>query len=59
MVNEVSWKVYRRELCKDMPYKRYMWEVTKFYLMKFWILLSYMDIRVRSMFGFKVNVEEL
>ena len=42
-----------------MPYKRYMWEVTKFYLMKFWILLSYMDIRVRSMFGFKVNVEEL
>lgn len=59
IINEVSWKVYRKELCRDMSHRRYMWEISKFYLMKFWMFLAYFNGRCKSMLGIKLDSEEL
>jgi len=57
IINEVSWKVYKKELCRDMTYKRYMWEILKFYMMKFWIFLAQVSGRCRSLLGIKQDEE--
>lgn len=59
IINDMSWKVYKRELCKKMTYRRYMWEILRFYMLKFGIFLTYLNVRLRSLLGFKVESEEL
>ena len=36
-----------------------MWELARFYLMKFGIFCMYMNIRFRSMLGLRVDADEL
>lgn len=59
IINEISWKVYRNEVCKDMTYWNYMREISRYYLLKIGLFLAYVNVRFRAMLGMQVDAGEL
>ena len=59
IINEMSWRVYRKEVCKDLSYWNYMREVGRYYLLKIGLFLAYLNVRFRATFGMQVDAGEL
>ena len=59
IINEVSWRVYKREVCRELSGWDNMREVARFYLLKLGLFLAYLNVRFRAAFGLKVDASEL
>lgn len=59
VINEVTWDVYRREIRKKVDRWTFLSEAGRYYYLKFILFFCYINIRIRSALGFKVDQEEL
>ena len=59
VINEVTWRVYRKEVCSTLSRGEYWREVARFYLIKFGLYLAYLYVKIRSTLGLQVDEEEL
>jgi predicted unusual protein kinase regulating ubiquinone biosynthesis (AarF/ABC1/UbiB family) len=58
-INEATWRVYRKEVCKRMTTYNWMKEIGRYYMLKFGLFMSYFYVRFRVAFGLKVDIDEL
>ena len=58
-INEATWDVYRKEVCKDLSNFDYLKEISRYYVLKFGLFIAYFGVRFRQCLGFKVAIEEL
>ena len=59
VVNDITWDVYRREVSEDMSYYSYIREYFRYCILKIGLFAMYMQVRMRSAFGLKVDDTEL
>ena len=57
-LNDITWEVYRKEVLRNRSTWEYMKEATKFYILKFWLYIAYLDVRFRQMFGLSLAAYE-
>jgi len=58
-INEATWSVYKKEVCKGLSTYAYMKEISRYYILKFGLFMSYFYVRFRQAFGLKVDIDEL
>ena len=59
VINEVTWRVYRKEICSGLSRGEYWREVARFYLIKLGLYLAYLYVKIRQTLGLEVDEEEL
>ena len=59
VVNDITWDVFRREVSEDMSYYSCIREYLRYCLLKLGLFAMYMQVRMRSAFGLKVDDTEL
>lgn len=59
VVNEVSWRVYKRDVRPLVSHWCYLREMMRFYFLKFGLTAAYFGVRLRQMCGMRVSTEEL
>ena len=59
VINNVTWDVYRNEISKGKSFWQFMRETSRYYFLKFGMLLLYIQIRIRSALGLTVDKDEL
>ena len=59
IINDVTWRVYRREVCKGLSGGESVRQIARFYLLKLGLFLAYLNVRFRAAFGLKVDASEL
>lgn len=59
IINDISWRVYRKEICKDLTIWKYMREISRYYFLKIGLFIAYLNVRFRAAFGMKVDAGEL
>jgi hypothetical protein len=46
-INEATWDVYKREVCKGLSTYAYVREIGRYYFLKFGLFMSYFYVRFR------------
>ena len=59
VVNDITWDVFRREVSEDMSFYSYIREYFRYCILKIGLFAMYMQVRMRSAFGLKVDETEL
>ena len=59
VINEITWRVYRKEVCSTLSRGEYWREVARFYLIKIGLYLAYLYVKIRSTLGLQVDEEEI
>ena len=59
VINEVTWDVFKTEIRKDLSYWTFFREASRYFILKMGLLMWYINIRIRSAFGLKVDEDEL
>jgi len=59
VINEITWRVYWREVSDDMSFYSVLRELFRYGYLKFGLWLMYLQVRMRSALGLKVDVDEL
>ena len=54
-VNEITWKVFKHEVGKNLTFWQYSREVYKFYFLKFGLIFYYLAIQLRRMLGLHIS----
>ena len=58
-INEVTWKVYKREISPTLSTWQNLREKLRYYILKLGLFAFYLSVRVRSALGYKVDRDEL
>lgn len=58
-INEVTWKVYKREIRPTLSTWQYLRESLRYYFLKLGLFAFYLSVRVRSALGYRVDIDEL
>ena len=59
VINRVTWKVFKKELSKQVTRKTYYREAFRYYWLSFLLGLYRFKIRFMQLFGYKASPEEL
>ena len=59
VINEITWRVYKKEVCSKLSTGDYWREVARFYILKLGLLLAYLSVRIRAAFGISVDEDEM
>ena len=59
VINEVTWKVFSKELRQQVTSKVYWREAFRYYWLRFLLALFRWSIHVKQAFGYKASPEEL
>ena len=57
-LNDVTWEVHSKEVLKKGSTWEYMREAKRYYMLKFWLFIAYLDVRFRKMFGLSLAAYE-
>ncbi len=58
-INEITWEVYWREVSDDMSVYSSIREFFRYYFLKVGLYAMYLNVKMRSALGFKVDATEL
>lgn len=58
-INEITWGVYWRECSQEASVYSIFREFFRYYILKIGLFAMYMNVKLRSSLGLKVDVDEL
>ena len=58
-INEITWDVYWKEVSSELSYYSLMREFFRYYVLKLGLFAMYLNVRLRSAFGFSVDADQL